>query len=223
MIDDVCASDFHPTVGGHGSALQAAVCRGDQQVVNILLAKGSDVNVKGGEYGNALRAASCWGYQGIIEMLLGHETSIDAEKLNIVLWDACYNGDEKIVGLVLVTWANGDKDSEDHDTFLRNLLQKWPFWAPPEVVLQWSIANRHERVLQILAEVQMEKKASDPHGLEDSDPTPETDHISILKRRLRHISAEVQVEKENLNRLGLEDSDIMSETAFASAPERRLR
>ena len=38
----------------HGNALQAALYRGHEQIVKLLLDKGADVNAQGGYYGNAL-------------------------------------------------------------------------------------------------------------------------------------------------------------------------
>lgn len=195
-FDGLCASDVRLATGRHGSALQAAACRGNQQIVNVLLAKGADVNAKGGEYGNALQAASYWGHDGIVKMLLAHETSIDAQETSIVLWDACSNGDEKIIDIILDKWANGDKESENYDTIVRNALHSRPFWAPLEMVLQWAMRTGHERILQILAEVQTEEETSDRHGIEssglDSDSNWETDGDSVKDRDYVSLPEEVR-------------------------------
>lgn len=100
-IEGVCASKVRLSKGRHGNALQAAACHGNEQIIKVLLTNGADVNAKGVEYGNALQAASYCGHDGIIRMLLAHETSMDAKEMSIVLWDACYDGDEKIVAIVL--------------------------------------------------------------------------------------------------------------------------
>ena len=47
-LDGVCASNTRRAIGRYGNAPQAAACRGNEQVVKILLAKGADVNSKGG-------------------------------------------------------------------------------------------------------------------------------------------------------------------------------
>ena len=181
-ISGLCASNVRLAIGRHGSALQAAACRGNEQIVKMLLDKKADVNAKGGDYGNALQAASYWGHCGIIRMLLAYETSIDADEMSIVLWDACCNGNEKIVGIVLGEWAGGDRKSENHDSIVRNLLQNRPAWAPFDLVLQWAMKNQHERVLQILTEVQAEKESFDQHGLGDSYSYSETDVDSVQDR-----------------------------------------
>ncbi len=90
-----------PAIGRHGSALQAAACRGNEQVIKMLLAKVADLNAKGGEYGNALQAAFYWGHDGIMKMFLACETSIDAKEISMVLRDVCYNDDEKIEDVVV--------------------------------------------------------------------------------------------------------------------------
>ena len=49
-------ADLNTNGGCDGSALQAAVCAADEEVVR-LLEKGADVNAAGGFYGCALQAA----------------------------------------------------------------------------------------------------------------------------------------------------------------------
>ncbi len=66
----------------------------------------------------------------------------------MILRDACYNSDEKIVDVVLDRWANGNEESKDQDIFAQIF----------QVVLHWAIGNRHERVLQMLAKVRQGKE-----------------------------------------------------------------
>lgn len=226
-LDGVCASDVRLTNGRHGSALQAAACHGKEQIVKVLLANGADVNAKGGEYGNALQAASYWGHDGIIRMLLAHETNIDFEEMSIVLWDACYNGDEKIVAIVLNEWADGGKEPEDRDRVIRNLLRNRRSGASFDMLLQWAIKTCHERVLQILTEVQTEQEDWDQQGLENSDsnsettgdsvknwdlyPLPEEDHASIQEQDLGPVRMEGREREpvESLDRVeNLEAEDL---------------
>ena len=56
--------------GQHGNALQAASRRGHQNIVQLLLENGADINAQGGGYGNALQAASDEGHQNIVQLLL---------------------------------------------------------------------------------------------------------------------------------------------------------
>lgn len=48
------------------NALQAASLGGHDQVMQMLLDKGADINVQGGRYGNALQTASSEGYDQVI-------------------------------------------------------------------------------------------------------------------------------------------------------------
>lgn len=54
----------------YGEALRNASWRGYEKVVEILLARGAEVNAQGAFYGNALQAASERGYEKMVEMLL---------------------------------------------------------------------------------------------------------------------------------------------------------
>lgn len=209
-LDRVCASDVRFATGRHGSALQAATCRGNERIVEMLLAQEADINAKGGEYGNALQAASYWGHDGIIKMLLAHETRIDAKEMNMVLWDACYNGDDKIVAIVLDDWVDGDRNPEDRDNVLRSLLRKFPrSGASFDMLLQWAVKTRNERVLQILAEVQTENDDSDRHRLEGFDSNSEVDDDSVQEGDHDSLSEEgrASLQEEDLGPVNIENPE----------------
>ena len=50
-------ADVNAHGGEFGNALQAAVRRGDKDIMELLLEAGADINAQGGKFGNALRAA----------------------------------------------------------------------------------------------------------------------------------------------------------------------
>ncbi|KAH9225077.1 hypothetical protein K456DRAFT_1812498, partial [Colletotrichum gloeosporioides 23] len=54
----------------YGNALQAASEEGHDNIVQMLLDKGADVNAHGGDYGNALQAASSGGHNNLVQILL---------------------------------------------------------------------------------------------------------------------------------------------------------
>lgn len=205
--DGVKASDVRLSSGRHGSALQAAACRGNEQIVKILLAKGADVNTKGGEYGNALQAASYWGHGGTVKVLLEHETRIDAKEISMVLWDACYNGDEKIIAIILNEWVDSDKGPDTRDCIVRKILRERR--APFDMLLQWAMKNRHERILQMLTEVQTEKKYSDQYGIEESASDSETDGESIQDGDHDSLPEEgrTSLKEEDLGSVKMEDPE----------------
>ena len=53
------------------TALQTASAISQDQIVQLLLEKGADVNASGGRYGTALQAASIKGHDRIVQLLLG--------------------------------------------------------------------------------------------------------------------------------------------------------
>jgi hypothetical protein len=62
--------DVNAHGGPYGSALQAAVVEGNEEIVRMLLKKGADVNTQGGLYGSALQAAAVEENKNILGMLL---------------------------------------------------------------------------------------------------------------------------------------------------------
>ena len=60
-------ADVNAQGGEYGNALQAALERGHDRVVQMLLDRGADVNAQGGEYGNALQAASSEGHDQVVQ------------------------------------------------------------------------------------------------------------------------------------------------------------
>ncbi|KJA13151.1 hypothetical protein HYPSUDRAFT_151876, partial [Hypholoma sublateritium FD-334 SS-4] len=58
---------------------QAASCNGHQEIVELLLANGADVNAQGGKHSNALQAASYKGHQEIVQLLLANGTNVNVQ------------------------------------------------------------------------------------------------------------------------------------------------
>ena len=50
--------------------LQAALYKGHEKVVELLLSKGADVNAQGGYFGNALQAVLYKSHEKVVELLL---------------------------------------------------------------------------------------------------------------------------------------------------------
>jgi ankyrin repeat protein len=72
-------ADVNARAGECGSALQAAVYKGNEAIVQRLLDKGADVNVEGGNYGNALRAVSFDGNEKIVWLALENGAEVNAK------------------------------------------------------------------------------------------------------------------------------------------------
>ena len=69
-------ADINVQGGLYGSALQAAVKGGNQEIISLLLERGADVNVQGGFYGNALQAAAAGGNPRIVKLLLDYGADV---------------------------------------------------------------------------------------------------------------------------------------------------
>ncbi|ETS74464.1 hypothetical protein PFICI_14330 [Pestalotiopsis fici W106-1] len=72
-------ADVNAKGGLYGNALQAAVSRGNEEVVKRLLKYGADVNAQGGSYGSALQAALYRGKEEITKLLFEGGTSVDGQ------------------------------------------------------------------------------------------------------------------------------------------------
>jgi ankyrin repeat protein len=86
-----------------GSALQAAVYRGHEKIIELLLNKGADVNTQGGRHGSALQAAIAGRDKKIIELLLSKGADVNAQEgeYGNALQAAIVERDEKIIELLL--------------------------------------------------------------------------------------------------------------------------
>ena len=88
--------------GYYGNALQAALAKGHEKVVQLLLDKGANVNAQGGDYGNALQAASANGHEKVVQLLLDKGANVDAQggHYGNALQAALTRGHEKVVQLL---------------------------------------------------------------------------------------------------------------------------
>ena len=90
----------------YGSALQAASVKGHEKVVELLLAKGANVNIRG-SYDTALQAALSEGHEKVVELLLakGADVNTKGGYYATALQAASSQGHEKIVELLLAKGA----------------------------------------------------------------------------------------------------------------------
>lgn len=107
--------------GFEGTPLQAAAYEGNKEVVELLLEKGADVNVKRGEFGPALAAAAFKGHKEIAELLLqnGANPNIIAGFYETALHAAVFGGSEEIVELLIEKGADINIVAKDFGTALQ--------------------------------------------------------------------------------------------------------
>jgi ankyrin repeat protein len=108
--------DVNAIGGRHGTALQAASCRGYKDIVRLLLESGAEVNQLAGDYGYALQGAACYGHEECVKLLLDWKADVNAKggEHHTTLHAAAFNGHEKIVETLVERGAAiNDTGSED--------------------------------------------------------------------------------------------------------------
>ncbi|KAH7411643.1 hypothetical protein DE146DRAFT_674164 [Phaeosphaeria sp. MPI-PUGE-AT-0046c] len=109
--------------GGHYSnALQAALYKGHEAVVTLLLEKGANVNAQGGHYGNALHAVAYTGDLRMLQLLISKHsiTQLQDPYGRTLLWWAAAGGQTATVEKLISQY---NCDAQVADKFGRT-----PFW-----------------------------------------------------------------------------------------------
>lgn len=103
------------------TALLAASAWGRQEIVQLLLDKGADVNVQGGDDGTALQAASSHGHREIVQSLLDKGADVNAQggRYGTALQAASAWRRPGIVQLLLDNGANVNAQGGRHGTALQ--------------------------------------------------------------------------------------------------------
>ncbi|KAK4207229.1 ankyrin repeat-containing domain protein [Rhypophila decipiens] len=160
---------------------EAASSGGHEEMVQMLLDKGAEVNAQGGDYGNALQAASSGGHWKIVQMLLdkGAEVNAQGGYYGNALQAASSGGHGKIVQMLLdkgaeVNAQGGYYDnalqaasSEGHEEVVQMLLDKGAEVNAQGGVygnaLQAASSEGHKKVVQMLLEKGAEVNAQGGH------------------------------------------------------------
>ena len=80
-----------------------AVDGGYDQIIQLLLDQGADINAQGGYYGNALQSALRSGYDKVVQMLLDKGANINAQGgfYGTTLQTASFEGHDKVIQMLL--------------------------------------------------------------------------------------------------------------------------
>ena len=164
----LAAFDFRDS-RDHTPLTLAATC-GHDEMVNLLLEKGANVNMKGGVYGSALQAASFIGHGQVVKLLLDHgaDVNIQGGHYGSALQAASFIGHEQVVKLLLDHGANVNMKGGYYNSALQaasfighgqvvkllldygadvNTIQGGLFYGS---ALQAASANGHEQVVKLL-------------------------------------------------------------------------
>jgi ankyrin repeat protein len=91
-----------------GDALYYASLLGLEEVVQMLMDAGADVNAQGGWYGNALQSASAEGHEKVVQMLMDAGADVNAQggHFGNALQAASQGGHEKVVQMLMDAGAD---------------------------------------------------------------------------------------------------------------------
>ena len=94
--------------GRYGYALYAAACKGEVEVIRLLLDKGASVNVQNEEFGIALQAAASHGEVEVLKLLLNKGANVNAQggEFGNALQAATCRGRKEVIELLLDKGAN---------------------------------------------------------------------------------------------------------------------
>ncbi|KAI4117565.1 MAG: hypothetical protein LQ338_007526 [Usnochroma carphineum] len=96
-------SIFGGNMANYGTVLHAASAGGHEEIVQIILEKGADVNAQGGYFGTALQAASYMGHSAVVQILLEKGADVNAQGgyFGTALRAASYMGHNTVMQVLL--------------------------------------------------------------------------------------------------------------------------
>lgn len=118
----------------HGNALIAACCGGREEIVQVLLDNGAEVNVQfDNDSGNALHAACHKSNEGIVRMLIEKGADVNAKgaRFQHPLVAACRQKTPEIVRMLLERGADANARGDDYDGYA---LHTATYWANEQIV-----------------------------------------------------------------------------------------
>ncbi|THX72751.1 Pfs, NACHT and ankyrin domain protein, partial [Aureobasidium pullulans] len=162
-----------------GTALVAASYRGREDIVQMLLDRGADINAKGRRYGTALQAALAEGHEKIVQMLLQYNASIDGKAFVSYL-----RKEAKDTVVSMLSYVTAPRAAQTDGPHSKNLLH----WAAEmgcqaavercltlgvdvnvrddhgELALHYAAENGHLSIVEVLVKAGSDRNAIDVHG-----------------------------------------------------------
>ena len=122
-----------------GSSVYYASFMGLEQVVEMLIERGTDVNAPGGDYGNALQAASLEGHSNVVLMLIQQGADVNAQGgvYNNALQAASLRGHDKIVKVLLARGAEVNAYGGEYGNALQ-AASRGGYAKVVKILLEWG-------------------------------------------------------------------------------------
>ncbi|CAI7613127.1 unnamed protein product [Penicillium viridicatum] len=120
-ILSVDESDVNRPDGTESYPVMWASLNGHDRIVELLLERGADVNVRGGDYGNALQAACFGGHDKIAQKLLERGADVNAQDgyYGNALQVSCDRGHDKVAQMLLEQGADVNAQGGEYGNALQ--------------------------------------------------------------------------------------------------------
>ena len=185
LISDVSAKDWPVFITGPKdwqkelSRLHLAAEAGNEQIVQFLLEKGTDINARDGSQNTPLHRAASYGHEQVAQLLLSTGADIEArdEDQRTPLHHAAENGHEQVAELLLEKGADIEARDWRQDTPLHEaaesghervaelLLEKGADinarYGGQTTPLQEAIMRGHKKIVQLMLEKGVDIEARD--------------------------------------------------------------
>ena len=196
--------DIARTLNALPSALYYAAKTGLVRSVELLIAKGINVNATGGRYSSALQAAACKGYTKVVEVLLANGADVNQAggDYGNTLQGACSYGHRSCAKLLLEHGAEVNTRGGEHTTalhaaafngydqvaalLLENGAEIDPLDEEHRTPLIWAAGEGHPDMVRLLLDHGADCMVQDEGGWTALDESAPPGYDSIVRILINH-------------------------------------